>query len=54
MAKEKSGKRKWFLIGAIIAAFAAFFAIFRRRRNRGIEESEWQGASSARGDLTRR
>jgi hypothetical protein len=39
---KKGGKRKWFLIGAIIAAFAAFFAIFRRRRNRGIEESEWQ------------
>jgi hypothetical protein len=39
---KKSGKRKWFFIGAILAAFAAFFAIFRRRRNRSIEESEWQ------------
>jgi hypothetical protein len=39
---KKSGKKRWFFIGAIIAAFAAFFAIFRRRRNRGIEESEWQ------------
>jgi hypothetical protein len=42
MAEEKSGKKKWFILGAIVAAFAAFFAIFRRRRNREIEESEWQ------------
>ena len=35
-------KKKWFILGAIAAAFAAFFAIFRKRRNRDIEESEWQ------------
>ncbi len=35
-------KRKWLWLGAIAAAFAAFFAIFRRRRGRGMEESEWQ------------
>jgi hypothetical protein len=38
----KGGKRKWFILGAIAAAFAAFIAIFRRRRNKDIEESEWQ------------
>ncbi|MGH2675844.1 MAG: hypothetical protein ACRDKA_15555 [Actinomycetota bacterium] len=42
MAEEKKGRKKWFILGAIVAAFAAFFAIFRRRRNREIEESEWQ------------
>ncbi len=36
------GKKKWFIVGAIAAAFAAFFAIFRRKRNREIDESEWQ------------
>ena len=35
-------KKKWYILGAIVAAFAAFFAIFRRRRHREIEESEWQ------------
>jgi hypothetical protein len=39
---EKKGRKKWFLLGAIVAAVAAFFAIFRRRRAREIEESEWQ------------
>ena len=39
---EVAGKKKWFILGALVAAFAAFFAIFRRRRNREIEESEWQ------------
>ena len=38
---EKS-RKKWFILGAIVAAFAAFFAIFRTRRSRDIEESEWQ------------
>ena len=38
----KSGKKRWFILGAIVAAFAAFIAIFCRRRNREIEESEWQ------------
>lgn len=37
-----AGKKKWFIFGAIVAAFAAFFAIFRKRRGREIEESEWQ------------
>lgn len=42
MGGEKKGRKKWLWISAIVAAFAAFFAIFRRRRSRGMEESEWQ------------
>ncbi len=47
---EKKGKgKKFFLWAMFIAIGAAVVAIFRRRRQQGIEESEWQELPPADG-----
>ncbi|HYH28723.1 MAG TPA: hypothetical protein VEA19_08125 [Actinomycetota bacterium] len=50
MGEDKKGKgKKFFLWAAILAVGAAIVAIFRRRRNQALEESEWQELPPAEG-----
>ncbi|HEX9823099.1 MAG TPA: hypothetical protein VGB51_01740 [Actinomycetota bacterium] len=49
MGEEKKGKKKFFLWAAILAGVGAFVALFRRRKSRGVEESEWQELPPAEG-----
>lgn len=49
MARDKKGKKRFFLWAGILAALGAMGAIFKRRRARGVEESEWQELPPAEG-----
>jgi len=49
MGEEKSGKKRFFLWAAILAAVGAIAALFKRRRSQSVDESEWQELPPADG-----